>query len=165
VAGNAVSPLVVTVPVTGPLGSRLARVAADVRRRRAAAAGPAPIAVLGGAFRLLAALGGYRWYMTHQRRMHTLVSYVRGPAGPVSLGGAVVRAMIPVAVGGASNITVTFLALSYDGSLAVTAVVDSDGCPELEPLGRALGAELDAIAANVPGDTRPEVFQPQSARA
>ena len=149
-AGNAVSPLVVAVPVTGPWSVRLSRVAADVRRRRAAAAGPAPITVLGGGFRLLAALGGYRWYMTHQRRLHTLVSYVRGPAGPVRLGDIGVREMIPVVVGGNSNITVSFVALSYAGTLTVTAVADPDVCPDLDPLGRALAAELNAIAAQSP---------------
>ncbi|MEU7909230.1 wax ester/triacylglycerol synthase domain-containing protein [Actinoplanes sp. NPDC049118] len=153
-AGNAVSPLVVAVPVTGPLGVRLSRVAADVRRGRAAAAGPAPITVLGGGFRLLAALGGYRWYMTHQRRLHTLVSYLRGPAGPVRLGGTLVREMIPIVVGGNANITVSFVALSYAGSLAVTAVADSDGCPDLEPLSRQLAAELNAIAAEAPSGRR-----------
>ncbi len=149
-AGNAVSPLVVTIPVVGPRGHRLARVAADVRRRRAQAAGPAPITVLGGGFRLLAKLGGYRWYMTHQRRLHTLVSYVRGPAEPVRLGGAAVRDMIPIAVGGASNITVMFVAISYAGSLAVSVVADPDHCPDLDLLGRALADELTAIADEAP---------------
>jgi ribosomal protein L14 len=149
-AGNAVSPLVLSVPVTGPRGTRLAGVAAAVRRRRALAAGPAPITVLGGAFRLLAALGGYRWYMTRQRRLHTLVSYVRGPAGPVRLGGIEVREMIPVVVGGNTNITVSFVALTYAGTLTVTAVVDPDGCPDLDPLAQELAAELTAIAGQAP---------------
>ena len=153
-AGNAVSPLVVAVPVTGTWGARLARVAADVRCLRAAAAGPAPITVLGGGFRLLAALGGYRWYMTHQRRLHTLVSYVRGPASPVRLGGARVREMIPIVVGGNTNITVSFVALSYTGSLTVTAVADPDGCPDLDLLGRRLAAGLGAIAAEAPTTPR-----------
>jgi len=141
-AGNAVSPLVVTVPAAGSRGDRMRLVAADVRRRRARAAGPAPITVLGGWFRLLAALGGYRWYMTHQRRLHTLVSYVRGPAEPVRLGGATVREMIPIALGGASNITVMFVALSYAGSLVITVVVDPDRCPDADLLGQALTQEL-----------------------
>jgi hypothetical protein len=32
--------------------------------------------VLGWLFRPLAALGGYRWYMNHQHRFHTLISHV-----------------------------------------------------------------------------------------
>jgi diacylglycerol O-acyltransferase len=136
----------VTVPVAGPRGQRLTRVAGDVRRRRAAAAGPAPITVLGGSFRLLAALGGYRWYMTHQRRLHTLVSHVRGPAGPVRLGGATVRDMIPLVTGGASNVTVMFLALAYLDTLTVTVIADPDRCPDLDRLARLLSAELLALS-------------------
>lgn len=145
-AGNAVSPLVVPVPATGPAVRHLTRVADDVRRRRAGAAGPAPITVLGGLFRVLAALGGYRWYMTHQRRLHTLVSNVRGPAGPVRLGGATVTGMIPIVTGGGSNITVMFLALSYLDTLTVTAIADPVHCPDLDQLARSLNAELAAIA-------------------
>ena len=145
-AGNAVSPLVVTIPVSGPREQRLARVAADVRRRRASAAGPAPITVLGGAFRLLAALGGYRWYMTHQRRLHTLVSHVRGPAGPVRLGGATVRDMIPLVTGGVSNVTVMFLALSYLDTLTVTVIADPDRCPDVDRLAALLAAELAGLS-------------------
>jgi len=150
-AGNAVAPLVVPVPLAGPWDRRLRQVAAEVRRHRAGAAGPAPITVLGGAFRMLAALGGYRWYMTHQRRMHTLVSYVRGPAATVRFGGATVLEMIPISVGGESNIPVTFLALSYAGSLVLTAVADPDACPELDLLAKALQADLDAIGTNGTG--------------
>jgi hypothetical protein len=146
-AGNAVSPLVVSVPVDGPCGDRMARIAADIRGRRSQAAGPAPITVLGGWFRLLAALGGYRWYMTHQRRLHTLVSYVRGPAEPVHLGGATVRDMIPIALGGASNITVMFVAISYAGSLLVTVVADPDRCADADVLSAALGGELATIGS------------------
>ncbi|MCU7729503.1 WS/DGAT domain-containing protein [Actinoplanes sp. KI2] len=145
-AGNAVSPLVVRVPTAGPWAQRLTRVAADVRRRRAAAAGPAPITVAGGAFRLFSALGGYRWYMTHQRRLHTLVSHVRGPAGPVRLGGAVVRDMIPLVTGGASNVTVLFLALAYLDTLTVTVIADPDRCPDLDLLARLLADELTALS-------------------
>jgi diacylglycerol O-acyltransferase / wax synthase len=145
-AGNDVSPLVVAVPATGPPGHRLALVADEVRRRRPVAAGPAPITVLGGWFRLFAALGGYRWYMTHQRRLHTLVSLLRGPVTPVRLGGAAVREMIPVVVGGATDITVSFVALSYLDTLAVTVVADPDRCPDLDHLGDSLAAELEAIA-------------------
>ncbi len=61
---NVVSPMLVQVPGTGDVAGRLERVTAQVRAHKAAATGPPPIAVLGGGFRLLAALGGYRWYIT-----------------------------------------------------------------------------------------------------
>jgi diacylglycerol O-acyltransferase / wax synthase len=145
--GNQVAPLLVSVPTTGRLPDRIARVAEAVRRHRTLATGPAPIAVLGPLFRLTAALGGYRWYMTHQHRLHTLVSFVRGPRQPVRFAGAEVRGIIPLVVGGATNITVAFVALSYGDTLTVAAVADPDRCPDLAALGRALQEELDNLAS------------------
>jgi diacylglycerol O-acyltransferase / wax synthase len=94
--GNLVSPMLVDVPTTGGLGARLAQVEAAVHAHRAAATGPPPIAILGGVFRFLARLGGYRFHMNHQHRFHTLVTHVRGPAEPVTFGGHQVSAAIPV---------------------------------------------------------------------
>ena len=145
--GNQVAPLLVSVPTTGDLPERIAHVAKDVRRRRGLATGPPPIAVLGPAFRLAAALGGYRWYMNHQRRLHTLLSFVRGPEQPAQFAGAVVRTIIPLVVGGAGNITVAFQALSYGDTLTVTAIAAPDQCPDLAALGRALQDELANLAS------------------
>ena len=77
--GNLVSPMLVNVPNSGGVGERLARVEAVVHAHKEAATGPAHIAILGGLFRLAAMLGGYRFYMNHQHRLHTLVTHVRGP--------------------------------------------------------------------------------------
>ncbi|MGB8382775.1 MAG: wax ester/triacylglycerol synthase domain-containing protein, partial [Dermatophilaceae bacterium] len=85
--GNMVSPLLVPVPTTGELADRLRAVATHVRTTRSLATGPPPIALLGWAFRPLARLGGYRWYMNHQHRLHTLVTHVRGPAEHLTFGG------------------------------------------------------------------------------
>ncbi|MBM2616376.1 DUF1298 domain-containing protein [Actinoplanes sp. LDG1-06] len=144
--GNAVSPLLLSVPGNGSRDHRMAQVAADTRARRSGATGPAPIALLGGLFRLLAAAGGYRWYMNHQRRLHIVVSYLRGPAGPVHFAGAPVRTMIPIVPGGDSNLTLSCQALSYGGDLTVTAVADPDRCPDLDIFARQLKLELDAVA-------------------
>jgi len=95
---------------------------AQVRARKAAATGPPPIALLGWLFRPLAAVGGFRWYMDHQHRFHTLVSTVRGPAEPVTFGGCPITSAIPAGVGPGGNIPVYFEVLSYLGTLAVTAV-------------------------------------------
>ncbi|MCM4084408.1 wax ester/triacylglycerol synthase domain-containing protein [Paractinoplanes hotanensis] len=145
-AGNAVSPLLLTVPVTGSRENRMAQVTADTRAWRSKAAGPAPISLLGGFFRLLAATGGYRWYMNHQRRLHIVVSCLRGPARPVCFAGTPVRSMIPIVPGGASNLTLACQALSYAGVLTVTAVADPVGCPELDLFARDLQNELDLLA-------------------
>jgi hypothetical protein len=132
----------VTVPTTGPVADRIRRVSDTVRASRHLATGPSPIALLGPLFRLVAALGGYRWYMSRQRRLHTLVSFVRGPEQPVRFGGAAVRTVIPLVVSGTSNITVSVQALSYAGTMTVTIMADPDRCPDLDVLARALQTDL-----------------------
>ena len=143
--GNMVSPLLVSVPATGDVPDRLRQVAAQVRAHKQAATGPPPIALLGWLFRPLAAVGGFRWYMDHQHRFHTLVSHVRGPAEPVSFGACPITSAIPAGVGPGGNIPVYFEVLSYAGTLTVTAIADPDHFPGLGPLADALRAELDLI--------------------
>lgn len=144
--GNQVSPLLVNVRATGDVRERIADVADTVRRHRTSATGPPPIALLGPAFRLLAAAGGYRWYMNRQHRLHTVVSYVRGPTAPVRFAGVHVRTIIPLSVGGSSNLTITIQALSYGDTLTVTAVADPDRVPDLGVLTATLRTELDVVA-------------------
>ena len=134
-----------SVPATGDVPDRLWQVAAQVRAHKQAATGPPPIALLGWLFRPLAALGGFRWYMDHQHRFHTLVSHVRGPVEPVTFGGCLITSAIPAGVGPGGNIPVYFEVLSYAGNLTVTAVADPDHFSELGPLSDALSAELDLI--------------------
>jgi WS/DGAT/MGAT family acyltransferase len=143
--GNMVSPMLVAVPASGDLAERLTQVAAQVRAHKAAATGPPPIAVLGGLFRPLAAVGGYRWYMNQQHRFHTLVSHVRGPAEPVTFGGYPVTSAVPVGVAQGGNITVYFEVLSYAGTLTVTAITDTGHFPDGATLTEALHAELDKL--------------------
>ena len=151
--GNMVSPMLVSVPATGDVPDRLRQVAAQVRAQKAAATGPPPIAVLGWLFRPAAALGGFRWYMNHQHRFHTLVTHVRGPATPVTFGGSRVISAIPAGVGPGGNIPVYFEVLSYAGTLALTATADPDHFPDLDTLTDALRAELDLIIHH-PADRR-----------
>nr|BFE79283.1 hypothetical protein GCM10020093_018840 [Planobispora longispora] len=144
--GNEVIPLIVTLPVTGePPARRLERIAAILRARKATAAKTPLIALFGLLFRALAGLGLYRWYMRRQRRLHTLVSNVRGPDRPLSFGGAAIRAVVPVAVAESGNVTVSFEALSYAGTFTVSVLVDPDNVPDLPVLVAALRAELDAL--------------------
>jgi diacylglycerol O-acyltransferase / wax synthase len=153
--GNMVSPLLVPVAAAGDAGQRMAEVAARVRDGKAAATGPAPIAVLGWLFRPLARFGAYRWYMNHQHRFHTLVSTVRGPAQQVSVGGCLVTEAIPIGVAEGGNVTVYFEVLSYAGTLAITAVVDPGHFPSLDCLTASLRAELELITSQsgAPGVT------------
>jgi diacylglycerol O-acyltransferase / wax synthase len=146
--GNLVSPMLVDVPTGGDVGERLAQVDSAVRAHKEAATGPPPIAILGGLFRLLARLGVYRFYMNHQHRFHTLVTHVRGPIEPVTLGGNEVIAAIPVGVGEGGNMTVYFEVLSYAGILTIAVIVDPDHGPDLDDLTRRLEDELNSIIAS-----------------
>jgi diacylglycerol O-acyltransferase / wax synthase len=147
-AGNLVSPMLVDVPTSGDMAERLWQVEADVRAHKAAATGPPPIAIMGGLFRLLARLGVYSFYMNHQRRFHTLVTHVRGPAQPVTLSGHRVSAAIPIVVAEGGNITVQFEVLSYAGVLTIVVIVDPDHGPDLDDVTRRLRDELDSIVAS-----------------
>ena len=101
--------------------------------------------MLGWLFRPLAALGGYRWYMNHQHRFHTLVTHVRGPAELVTFGGCPVTSANPAGLGPGGNIPVYFEVLSYAGALTLTVTVDPDCFRDLSALADALRTELDLI--------------------
>jgi WS/DGAT/MGAT family acyltransferase len=145
--GNMVSPLLVSVPVTGDLAQRLRHTEAAVRAHKSSAQGPPPIALLGWLFRPLAALGAYRWYMNQQRRMHTLVSHVRGPVDPIRFSGWPVRSTVPIGSIGAGNMTVYFEVFTCAGTVTITSIADPDRFPDLDVLTRALRDELDRIAS------------------
>lgn len=144
--GNMVSPMLVRVPATGPVGQRLAQVSAAVRAHKAGASGPPPIALLGWMFRWFAILGGYHWYMNHQRRFHTLVSHIRGPAETVSFAGYRVGSAIPAGVGEGGNVPVSFEVFSYAGTLTLTAIFDPGRLPDVDTLIDGLRDELNLIA-------------------
>ncbi|NKQ51628.1 DUF1298 domain-containing protein [Amycolatopsis sp. K13G38] len=147
--GNMVSPLLVSVPVAGDTADRLRRTAAAVRAHKSSAQGPPPIALLGWAFRPLAALGAYHWYMNHQHRLHTLVSHVRGPGEQITFGGRPVRSAIPIGVSSDSNITVYFEVFTYAGTVTITVIADPHRFPDPDALTHALREELDRIAGAV----------------
>jgi hypothetical protein len=149
--GNLVSPLLVDVPTAGPVRERLARVGARVRTGRSAAIGPPPIASLGWLFRPLARAGGFRLYMNHQHRFHTMISHLRGPDHPVTFGGHTIRSAIPLAVSDSGNQTIYFEVLSYAGTLAVTAFADPDHFGELDRFTALLRGHLEQIIDAVPG--------------
>jgi hypothetical protein len=80
--------------------------------------------------------------MNHQRRFHTLVSHLHGPAEPVSFGGRRIVAAVPIGVAECGNSTVYFEALSYGGTLTIAAIVDPEHFPDLDVLSAALEKEL-----------------------
>jgi WS/DGAT/MGAT family acyltransferase len=151
--GNAAAPLLVSVPTGGDGAERLRRIAGTVRGARSAAAGSPMLGVLGPLFRLLAVAGLYHWFIGHQHRFHSLVSNVPGPDRPLAYDGMPIGAIVPVSVGESGNVTVSFLALSYAGTLTVTVIADRDAAPDLSDLAAILQAELDALV-NVPAAHR-----------
>ena len=145
VPGNQAVPLIVDVPGTGAPAERLERMSGAVRAARESTADRSPAAVPPTLLRLLAAVGLYRLYMRHQHRLHTLVSNVHGPDRPLTFDGAPVKAIIPIGIAEAGNLTVTVVALSYAGAFTVTISADPDQVPDLPVLAAALAAELDAL--------------------
>ena len=164
--GNAAAPMLVEVPTGGDPDARLRRIAGRLRTAREAAAGTPLVGLLGPVFPALAAVGVYRWWLRHQRRFHTLLSNVPGPTRPLTVAGATVQAIVPVAVGEAGNMTVSFMALSYAGTLTVTAVADPDAVPDLPVLASALRHELDELARapKDPSGTGPSSLRLTTAR-
>ena len=138
--GNEAGVMPVALPTGGDLASRLDRTAAITRARKAPVPGASAV-LLGAAFRLLATLGMFRWFINHQRRVHTFITNVRGPSERLRLGGATIGAVVPVTVT-AGNVTVSFGVLSYAGTLTVTVVADPGRLPDLEVLTGALRQEL-----------------------
>jgi hypothetical protein len=143
--GNQVAPILVCAPTTGDRPDRLERIAAAVRAGRAAATEPPPAGiatVMWSASRL----GLLRRYLTHQRRMHTMVSSLHGPDRPITLAGSPVVSIVPLASAETGNVRVSFDVLSYAGTITVTAMADPGTVPDLSTLSSALGAELAELA-------------------
>ncbi|MCA2188060.1 wax ester/triacylglycerol synthase domain-containing protein [Nonomuraea cavernae] len=146
--GNRFGVLIARLPVTGTAEERLVKNAALLAERRKPAVDGFAAGLFGPMFRLLAAIGLYRWYLRRQRRIHTLVSNVRGPEQPLAFAGATISQVIPVAVAENGNVTVTFEILSYAGTLAISLIADPDGVPDLDELTARLGDELARLTAS-----------------
>jgi len=142
--GNQVGAMPVTLPTGGGLAARIAQTAAITRRGKAAAHGTS-VALLGPPFRLLAAAGLLRWFISHQRLVHTFATNLRGPGRPLTFAGAQVQAVIPIPAT-TGNVTVTFAALSYAGTLLITVLSDPSRVPDAGMLTAALRHELGAAA-------------------
>ena len=138
--GNQVGVMPVALPATANLDGRITQIAAITGQRKTAAKGTS-VALLGPLFRLLARAGLLRWFVNHQRLVHTFATNLRGPAQPLTLAGAPLRAIIPIA-STAGNVPVTFAALSYAGTLWLTVLSDPAHVPDVATLTAALRQEL-----------------------
>jgi WS/DGAT/MGAT family acyltransferase len=142
--GNAVGGMAVPLSAEADRERRL-RTTTERTSVRKAGSGAAFGAVVAPAFRLAAALGLVEPYIRRQRTVTTFVSDLVGPARPVTIGGAPVAEVLPLSHL-TGNVTTTFAALSYAGTLVVTVTADPDACPDLDVLGHLLQTELDAYA-------------------
>jgi WS/DGAT/MGAT family acyltransferase len=142
--GNQIGTMPVTLPTGGGLAGRIARTAAITRQRKTAAHG-ASVALLGPPLRLLAAVGLLQWFTNRQRLVHTFATNLRGPEQPLTFAGAQVQAVIPVPAT-TGNVTVTFAALSYAGTLLITVLSDPSRVPDVAVLTAALRHELGGAA-------------------
>ena len=134
----------VALPADGDLAVRVTRIAAITRERKRAARGTSA-AVLGLPVRLLAPTGLLRWYVNRQRLIHTFATNLCGPAKPLTFAGAPVQAVIPIP-NTTGNVTVTFAALSYAGTLRITVLSDPSRMPDVAVLTAALRRELGSAA-------------------
>ena len=131
--------MLVTLRTDGGLADRVTRAAAAASERKRAARGTSA-GLLGPLFRLLAAAGLLRWFFNHQRLVTTFVTNLRGPAEPLTLDGAALNAVLPIPET-TGNISVTFAALSYAGTLWLTVLSDPDLAPDVAVLTAALRRE------------------------
>jgi diacylglycerol O-acyltransferase len=140
--GNQIGIMPVTVPATGDFGARVTRTAEITRERKSHARG-ASAALFVPAFRLLARTGLLRWFASHQRAVQTFVTNLHGPEDLLTFAGAAVRAIIPIP-STTGNVTVTFAAVSYAGTLRITILSDPARMPDAPALAAALRHELSA---------------------
>lgn len=141
--GNRSGVIPLVLPATG---DPTARLEAIIRATRAAKLSPpaASNALLGPVFRILARTGLYSRFINNQRMVHSFVTNVRGPVQTVSIAGYPVTEMFPLGVA-AGNITVSFAALSYAGSLVVTIASDPQTCPDVNLLADAVASEVHTL--------------------
>ena len=144
-SGNAVGvmlvPLATGVPDSVP---RLTRIAAVTRAAKAEARAQ-------GTFELTRTRGGSRlfaWLARRQRFIALFVTNVRGPDQSLTVAGAPLERMWPVAVI-QGNVRFGVAAMSYAGRLGVGVHADAEAL-QAPVAGRALGDELTRIAAGGP---------------
>ena len=142
--GNQVGVIPVEVPAAGPPLHRLESVARATRARRQQRGRGASTVLLAPAFRGLARVGLLDRFVQRQRLVSTFVTNVRGPETQLSFLGALVVDMTAVSVI-AGNITVSFAALSYAGTLSVTVIADPGQCPDFPLIVRELQGQLDEL--------------------
>jgi diacylglycerol O-acyltransferase / wax synthase len=147
--GNEVGAIPVSLPLAGEPVARLEHIAAVMAARKRSARG-ASAALMVPVFRLLGALRVLHRLLDRQRLINTLVTNLPGPPDRLSFLGVAITRLIPVTTS-AGNVTISFAALSYAGTLTVTAAVDPDHWPDRELLEEHLQRALDDLVVPVAG--------------
>lgn len=142
--GNRLGEIRAAIPTFGDPAERLERVTNVMRERKQAAIG---LSAVSAVVRAIAPLGVYDRYLRRQRYLRTIVTNLPGPTQSMTFCGTRIADDLPLAAGGGGNLTVTFAALSYAGTLAITVTADPDEMPDLFDTTTALHAELDTLTA------------------
>jgi hypothetical protein len=138
--GNQSAVIPLSISGVGDPVQRLESVARSTRAAKQTQPG-ASNALLGPFSRLLARAGLYRWFIGHQRLIHTIVTNLRGPQTRLAFLGCPITGIMPLTVA-TGNVTISFAVMSYANSLVVTLIADPDSCPDLSELRDALRDEL-----------------------
>ena len=142
-AGNHVGVVIVRLPVgEADPDLRMEQVCAESIRAKQ---GQVPTAGQGVAV-WAARLGLLRRFTRRQHLTNLTESNMIGPPAPIRLLGAPVVDLIPIG-NLAGNLSVTFLALSYAGRIAVAVRADADQYPDLPVLMAALENDWNQLAA------------------
>jgi diacylglycerol O-acyltransferase len=142
--GNRSGAVPLLLPATGTFEQRLTEITRITRAAKRSERG-ASTAVLGPAFRFLARIGLYQWFIDHQHRVHTFASNVHGPETRLHLLGCPVTDIVPLGLA-TGSVTVSFAILSYAGNLTIAINADPQACPDLVHLRDIVVRELALIA-------------------
>ncbi|MGV8965057.1 MAG: wax ester/triacylglycerol synthase domain-containing protein [Cellulomonas sp.] len=142
---NRVGAVRFAVPAPGAsVAGDLTALALDTRRRKRLISGSTWWLTAQG-FRAAGALGLYRRFVERQRAITTLLTNLRGPAGPLVVLGRRVTRAVPLAtlVG---NVAVATAALSCDGRMVVTIMCAPETTADADTFAADLRAGLAAVA-------------------
>lgn len=142
--GNALGVMLVPVDLRAALPDRLTAVSAYTKGHKPSARHPGQVRaahLISQASGLL----GLAWLLNQKQRIgNTSLSTMRGPAQSLQLAGHPIRRIVPAA-SRAANVGVSFLALSYGGTLTISIVHDPAQLSDPEPLRADLATTLDDL--------------------
>jgi diacylglycerol O-acyltransferase / wax synthase len=132
----------------GTLTSRIKQIAGYTRLHRAFRLDPAAVGLFAAVRDLLGSSVG-RWYIERQRLINVFVTNMVGPSEPLSMLGAEVLDIVPVApISG--NVPIAIGVLSYAGTLTVSVNADPEALPDLDAFVAGLRHSMAETRAEQP---------------